>query len=74
MQMCGKMTHERAEEFGAAWNSGNADLVTSFFANDGAYHARSDLTTSAKATLVKRISVAGCSLFSTGFPMANSKI
>jgi hypothetical protein len=37
--MSAKMTHERAEEFGAAWNSGNADLVTSFFADDGAYHA-----------------------------------
>jgi ketosteroid isomerase-like protein len=33
------MTRERAEEFGAAWNSGNADLVTSFFADEGAYHA-----------------------------------
>jgi uncharacterized protein (TIGR02246 family) len=38
-QMCAKMTRERAEEFGAAWNSGNADLVASFFANDGVYHA-----------------------------------
>jgi len=37
--MCAKMTRERAEEFGAAWNSGNADLVTSFFADDGVYHA-----------------------------------
>jgi hypothetical protein len=37
--MCAKMTRERAEEFGAAWNSGNADLVTSFFTDDGAYHA-----------------------------------
>jgi ketosteroid isomerase-like protein len=37
--MCGKMTRERAEEFGAAWNSGDADLVTSFFAENGAYHA-----------------------------------
>jgi hypothetical protein len=30
--MCAKMTRERPEEFGAAWNSGDADLVTSFFA------------------------------------------
>ena len=37
--MGSKMTRERAEEFGAAWNSGNADLVTSFFTEDGAYHA-----------------------------------
>jgi ketosteroid isomerase-like protein len=34
-----KMTRERAEEFGAAWNSGDADLVASFFAEDGVYHA-----------------------------------
>ena len=33
------MTCERAAEFGAAWNSGNADLVSSFFADDGVYHA-----------------------------------
>jgi ketosteroid isomerase-like protein len=37
--MGAKMTRERAEEFGAAWNSSNADLVASFFAEDGAYHA-----------------------------------
>jgi len=37
--MSAKMTRERAEKFGAAWNSGNADLVTSFFAEDGGYHA-----------------------------------
>ena len=30
--MCAKMTRERAEEFGVAWNSRDADLVTSFFA------------------------------------------
>jgi hypothetical protein len=33
------MTRERAAEFGAAWNSRNADLVASFFADDGVYHA-----------------------------------
>jgi ketosteroid isomerase-like protein len=37
--MGAKMTRERAAEFGAAWNSHDADLVTSFFADDGAYHA-----------------------------------
>ena len=37
--MCAKMTRERAEEFGAAWNSADADLVTSFFAANGVYHA-----------------------------------
>jgi ketosteroid isomerase-like protein len=37
--MGGSMTRERAAEFGAAWNSHDADLVTSFFAEDGVYHA-----------------------------------
>jgi len=37
--MSTKMTHERAAKFGAAWNSGDADLVASFFAEDGVYHA-----------------------------------
>jgi ketosteroid isomerase-like protein len=37
--MSTKMTRERAEEFGAAWNCRDADLVTSFFAEDGVYHA-----------------------------------
>lgn len=37
--MGAKMTRERAAEFGAAWNSHNADLVASFFADDGVYHA-----------------------------------
>ena len=29
---------ECATEFGSAWNSRDADLVTSFFADDGVYH------------------------------------
>jgi ketosteroid isomerase-like protein len=33
------MTLERATEFGNAWNSGDADFVASFFADDGVYHA-----------------------------------
>jgi phosphoglycerate-specific signal transduction histidine kinase len=37
--MSGKMTRERAAEFGAAWNSGNAELVASYFTDDGVYHA-----------------------------------
>jgi len=37
--MSTNMTRERAEEFGAAWNGGDADLVASFFAEDGVYHA-----------------------------------
>lgn len=34
-----KMTLERAQEFGSAWNSRDADLVASFFTEDGAFHA-----------------------------------
>jgi ketosteroid isomerase-like protein len=37
--MATRMMRERAEEFGTAWNSGDADLVASFFAEDGVYHA-----------------------------------
>ena len=37
--MSKSMTVERATEFGSAWNSGDADLVASFFADDGIYHA-----------------------------------
>lgn len=33
------MTVERATEFGAAWNSGDPDLIASFFVEDGIYHA-----------------------------------
>ena len=71
---CKNDGRERAEEFGAAWNSGNADLVASFFADDGVIMHRSDLTTSARAALVRRTSVAEYRLFSIGFPMENSKI
>ena len=33
------MTLGRATEFGSAWNSRDPDLVASFFADDGVYHA-----------------------------------
>jgi ketosteroid isomerase-like protein len=33
------MTLERATEFGSAWNSRDPDLVASFFADNGVYHA-----------------------------------
>ena len=36
--MANGVTLERAIEFGAAWNSGDPDLVASFFADDGAHH------------------------------------
>jgi hypothetical protein len=73
--MCAKMTRERAEEFGAAWNSRNADLVTSFFLPTMVFITRlSDQSRSAEATLARRAFVAVCRLSSTGFLMANSKI
>lgn len=37
--MSKKMTLERAAAFGAAWGSGDADLVASFFSENGVYHA-----------------------------------
>jgi len=36
--MSKQMTLERATAFGEAWNSGDADLVASYFAEDGVYH------------------------------------
>lgn len=33
------MSVERATEFGSSWNSRDPDLVASFFADDGVYHA-----------------------------------
>jgi ketosteroid isomerase-like protein len=37
--MSDTMTLELATEFGGAWNSGDADLVAGYFAEDGEYHA-----------------------------------
>ncbi|CAM5208004.1 hypothetical protein CDEF62S_04559 [Castellaniella defragrans] len=37
--MSDRMDIKRATEFGEAWNSGDAKLVASYFAEDGAYHA-----------------------------------
>lgn len=37
--MSDQMDIKRATEFGEAWNSGDAKLVASYFAVDGAYHA-----------------------------------
>jgi hypothetical protein len=37
--MAKSMTLERATEFGSSWNSGDPELVTSFFADDGVYYA-----------------------------------
>ena len=82
--MSAKMTRERAEEFGTAWNSGNADLVASFFTHDGAYHVpagvnsglrtmsvsrlRSVRSRSEKATSAKTISIGGVQAFFDRFP------
>ena len=69
--MSTKMTRERAEEFGAAWNSGDADLVASFFAEDGVYHASVGpdgvILAKSKFVLVFRLS-------SNAFQAVNSKI
>ena len=72
--MSPKMTPERAEEFGAAWNSGDADLVASFFAEDGVYHASVGPEALGKVISAKSKSVVVFRLFSTDFPEANSKI
>src|SRR5579871_4592338 len=37
--MTKSMTVQRATEFGSAWNSNNADLVASYFTDDGVYDA-----------------------------------
>lgn len=36
--MNNKMTLERATAFGESWNSGDPDLVASYFAEDGVFH------------------------------------
>jgi hypothetical protein len=72
--MSAKLTRERAEEFGATWNSGDADLVASFFAEDVSIMPRWDPMHSARVILAKSKSVVVSRLFSTAFPEANSKI
>ena len=72
--MSAKMTRGRAEEFGAAWNSGDADLVASFFAEDGVYHASVGPDALGKSYFGKEQSVVVFRLSSTAFPAANSKI
>ncbi len=72
--MAGSMTRERATEFGAAWNSGDADLVASFFADDGVYHASvGPDRLGKKAIPAKRKSGAACRHSSIVFPTADLK-
>ncbi len=71
--MSAKMTRERAEEFGVAWNSGDADLIASFFAEDGVYHASVGPMHLARAIFAKSKFVAVFKLSSSDFPEANSK-
>ena len=71
---CPQMTRERAEVFGAAWNSGDADLVASFFAEDGVYHASVGPDALGKSYFGKEQIRRGVRLSSTAFPAANSKI
>jgi beta-alanine degradation protein BauB len=66
--MSAKMTRERAEEFGAAWNSGDADLVASFFAEDGVYHASVGLDALGKSYLGKEQISLGVQSFFDRFP------
>jgi ketosteroid isomerase-like protein len=63
-----KMTHERAAEFGAAWNSHNADLVASFFTDDGAYHASVGPDALGKSYVGKKAIRRGVKAFFDRFP------
>jgi hypothetical protein len=60
--MCAKMTRARAEEFGAAWNSGNADLVATSLKTVSIMR-RSDPTHLARPILVRTMSVVVFRLF-----------
>ena len=72
--MGAKMTRERAAEFGAAWNSHNADLVASFFADDGVYHASVGPDPLGKTYRGRDEVRRGVRLSSTVFPTANLRI
>jgi len=63
-----KMTLERATEFGGAWNSHDADLVTSFFTDDGAYHASVGPDALGKSYLGKESIRCGVQAFFDRFP------
>ena len=68
------MTLERATEFGSAWNTRDPDLVTSFFADDGVYHASVGLDRLGKTYVGKEEIRKGVKAFLSGFQTGNSKI
>src|SRR5580693_1307824 len=64
------MTLERATEFGSAWNTRDPDLVTSFFADDGVYHASVGLDRIGKTYRGKEEIRKGVKAFFERFPDA----
>src|SRR6516162_543039 len=62
------MTLERATEFGLAWNSRDPDLVASFFADDGVYHASVGPDSLGKTYLGKEEIRKGAKAFFERFP------
>ena len=62
------MTLERATEFGAAWNSRDPDLVASFFADDGVYHASVGPDHMGKTFVGKEAVRKGAKVFFDRFP------
>jgi ketosteroid isomerase-like protein len=66
--MSKSMTIERATEFGGAWNSHDPDLVASFFAEDGVYHASVGPDQLGKTFVGKEAVRAGVKAFFDRFP------
>lgn len=62
------MTLERATAFGAAWNSGDPDLIASFFTDDGIYHASVGPDHLGKTFLGKEEIKKGARIFFDRFP------
>ena len=68
------MSLERATEFGLAWNSGDPDLVASFFADDGVYHASVGPDRLERLTSARKKSERGSKRFLNAFRTGNSII
>lgn len=66
--MTKSMSIERATEFGGAWNSHDPDLVASFFADDGVYHASVGPDQLGKTFVGKEEVHAGVKAFFDRFP------
>lgn len=62
------MPLERAPAFGASWNSGDADLVASYFAKDGIYCASVGPDRLGRAYVGKTAIRAGVQTFFNRFP------